>query len=116
MPTFGWIREDALDNFYEGTERIGDPGPPSGPSYRCPFCAGVFPNRVQLQDHVSDAHRVERPALLIYGREASQHSIIRRRISTDSVVVTNATSAQLGLNGSTAMDIPIDELADLISN
>ena len=27
MPTYGWIREDALDAFHEGTDRIGDPGP-----------------------------------------------------------------------------------------
>lgn len=115
MPTYGWIREDALEAFYEGTERVGGPGPPAGPAYRCPFCTSVFLDRRQLQEHVSEAHRVERPALLIGGREPPRRSTVRRRLSADSILVANATSARCGLNGSQARPIPITKLAQSIA-
>lgn len=115
MPTFGWIREDALEAFYEGTERIGGPGPPADPTYRCPFCTTVFSDRRQLQDHVSEAHRVERPALLIGGREPPRRSIVRRHLSANSILVTNATSALCELNGGAAKPIAITEVSQSIS-
>lgn len=115
MPTFGWIREDALDAFYEGTQRTNDPGPPPDPTYRCPFCGDGFLNRRLLQDHVSDAHYVARPALFIEGREPPERSIVRRRLFTDSILITNATSARFGLNGRVAEPITVTELPGSIS-
>lgn len=116
MPTFGWVREDAIDAFYEGTERVGEPGSPPAPTFRCPFCISVFSHRRQLQDHVSDAHRVERPALLIGGREPPRRSTVRWRVPDDSIATANATSARYRLNGDPERPAQVGELAQLISN
>lgn len=116
MPTFGWIREDALEAFYEGTERVADPSPPPGPTYRCPFCTSAFSHRRQLQEHIAEAHRVERPALLIRGSEPPRRSVVRRGLSADNILVANATSAQWGLNGRQSRAIPLTKLAGSIAS
>lgn len=99
MPTYGWVREDGLEAFYEGTERISDPGPPPAPAFHCPFCADIFADRHDLQAHVSAKHKVERPVLLIRGQEPPRRTTVRTQLARSDICVENATRVIVALNG-----------------
>ncbi|WP_157785384.1 hypothetical protein [Sinorhizobium fredii] len=99
MPTVGWIREDALEAFYEGTERTPDPGPPAKPTFRCPFCISVFSIQKELHDHVYKKHRVERPVMLLGGTEPSGRTVVRVPMGRSQVGVANATTVQISIDG-----------------
>ncbi len=116
MPTVGWIREDALEAFYEGTERIDDPGPPPAPIFSCPFCPATFPDRKELQDHVSGSHQVDRPLLLIAGREAERRTVVRSMRRIETIEVANATSAQLIVDGGSEIEVALADLPSLIAS
>lgn len=100
MPTVGWIREDALEAFYEGTERTPDPGPPAKPTFRCPFCSSIFPVQKELHDHVYKNHRVERPVMLLGGREPSGRAVLRVPVDRSAIAVANATTVRISIDGS----------------
>jgi hypothetical protein len=108
VPTYGWVREDDLEAFYEATERLRDLGPPPSPMFRCPFCADSYAERTDLQNHVSDEHKVERPALLIQGREPSLRTTIRSKLMETDLVIANATSATICINGDEVSDSSLE--------
>ena len=99
MPTYGWVREDSLEAFYEGTESFLDPRPKSRPTFRCPFCSNSYESKHVLQSHVTAEHKVERPVLLIRGKEPSQRTIIRTQLAQSDIYVENTTQVSLVLNG-----------------
>jgi hypothetical protein len=115
MPTFGWIREDALDAFYEGTAHIDSTGVPPHPIFRCPFCSDLLANRKLLRDHVSSMHHVERPAILIGGREPGRRAVLRTNITSRSIEVANTTSATIVRDGGAPQKIPVDKLVELLT-
>ena len=110
MPTYGWVREDGLEAFYEGTERFRDPGPPAGPTYRCPFCSATYTARHELQTHVASKHKVERPLLLIKGKEPAHRTIVRTKLSEADVFVQNATIASVAVNGEVTERVSLDSV------
>ena len=77
MPTFGWIREDDLDAFYESTGRILDPSQVIEPVFTCPFCALAFSAQPAFNEHVYASHRVERPLIMFRGKEPAVKDIVR---------------------------------------
>ena len=89
MATFRWVREDGMDAFFEGTDRVPDPGPAPEPMFSCPFCNTVVGDRRALQDHVSDRHRVERPIILLWGTEPTQHKVKVRDETGDRLTPTH---------------------------
>lgn len=99
MPTVGWIREDALEAFYEGTERTPEPGPPAKPTFRCPFCISVFSVQRELNDHVYKTHRVERPVMFLGGTEPTGRAVVRVPVGRSAIVVANATAVRIGIDG-----------------
>ncbi len=115
MPTYGWILEGDLEAFFEGTERIDDPGPPLPPSFQCPFCTAVMGAKSQLQDHVSANHHVARPILLLGNQEPARSSIIRSRKFDQDIVVANATTASVAFDGGKATSRPANKIASLLS-
>ena len=48
MATFGWVREDGMDAFFEGTDRVPDPGPAPEPTFSCPFCKAAVGDRLRI--------------------------------------------------------------------
>jgi hypothetical protein len=116
VPTYGWVREDDLEAFYEGTERIRDPGPPLDPTYKCPFCTTTWFGRIELQNHVAEEHKVKRPALLIKGNESSRREIIRAKLTEADVVIANATSATIRINGRGSDTTSLDGLIKYLSS
>tara|TARA_R110000868_G_scaffold405577_1_gene685095 strand:- start:18109 stop:19260 length:1152 start_codon:yes stop_codon:yes gene_type:complete len=115
LPTFGWVREDDLEAFYEGTERFPDPVPPSGPSYRCPFCLVNFPARLELQTHVAKEHKVERPILLIKGNEPSHRTTVRSKVVATDVYLQNASVASMSVNGGSSENVAISDISDKLA-
>ena len=105
MPTIGWIREDALQAFYEGTERFPDFGPPPKPAYPCPFCSAVFDAQQNLRAHVASEHTVDRPILLITGKEPAHRTTIRTKLVEEDIFLQNATSIAMALNGLTPTNL-----------
>jgi hypothetical protein len=99
LPTLSYILEDALEAFYESTERFRDPGPPSGPTFRCPFCSSTYGSKNDLQAHVSAKHKVERPILLIRGKEPPHRTTVRTQLAVSDIYVENTTRLSLVLNG-----------------
>jgi hypothetical protein len=99
MPTYGWVREDAWEAFLAATSVVPGPVGPLRPSFLCPFCVEVFANLVALGDHIAAGHRIDRPALLISGREPGSDSVIRTRNAGADFVAANATSAAAEING-----------------
>lgn len=116
MATFGWVREDGMDAFFEGTDRVPDPGPAPEPTYSCPFCKAVVGDRRALQDHVSDHHRVERPLILLWGTEPSQHRVIRVPLRKSEIIVANVTSAQVAVDGMPFQTVALNKLAQQVSD
>ena len=114
MPTFGWIREDALDAFYEGTARIDATRVSPQPIFRCPFCSELLTNRKLLQDHVSSMHHVERPVILIGGHEPGKRTIIRSNIESQSIEIANTTSVKIGRDGGASHKIQVHKLVELL--
>jgi len=115
MPTVGWIREGDLDAFYEGTERTPDPGPPKEPSFSCPFCASLFPNQSEFQDHVYAKHRVERPFVILRGREPSAHAVLRSSLAPSEIAVANTSHAKVWLDGANPQQVSADKLKEIIA-
>ena len=95
------------DAFLEGTERTYDPGPPSPPTFRCPFCDATLPSPAQLQNHVSSEHFVERPILLIGGVEPTEACVIRSSGNVTTFIVTNATNAAIVIDGGERIAIAV---------
>jgi len=116
MPTVGWIREGDLDAFYEGTERTPDPGPLKGPTFSCPFCAALFSSHSEFQDHVYAKHRVDRPFILLRGREPSAHTVLRSPLALSEIAVANTTYAKVCLNGALPQKkLSTDTLKEMIA-
>lgn len=115
MPTYGWIQESAWDAFLEGTQRTPDPGPPSPPTFRCPFCDATLPSPARLQIHVSGEHFVERPILLVGGVEPTETCVIRSPGSVRTFIVTNATNAEIEVDGGARVPIAVSKLAGELS-
>ncbi|MCU9849266.1 hypothetical protein OEZ60_14780 [Defluviimonas sp. WL0024] len=115
MPTVGWIREGDLDAFYEGTERTPDPGPPKEPSFSCPFCASLFPSQSVFHDHVYAKHRVERPFIMMRGREPSAHAVLRSPLALPEIAVANTSHAMVCLDGAEPEQVSIDRLKKIVA-
>jgi len=114
--TVGWIREGDLDAFYEGTEQTPDPAVPKQPSYSCPFCLSVFGARAEFHDHVYSRHRVDRPFVLIRGREPAALSVIRLRLDTSEIVLENASHTLVSINGSHPRRMTVDGFKGIVSS
>ena len=110
MPTVGWIQETAWDAFFEAKETIRGPGPPPPPSFTCPFCEIDFSSRALLQEHVFSGHQVLRPILILGGREPAHEETIRDALSPDQIAITNATDAEISIDGGVGKAISLDEL------
>lgn len=116
MPTVGWIREGDLDAFYEGTERFPAPPLSRGPTYPCPFCFSVFSTRSEFHDHVYAAHRVERPLIMLGGREPTAHNIVRSAVSHSDIAVANTSFARVRIDGASPREVSPTELTALMTD
>ena len=116
MPTYGWVREDGLEAFYYGTERLRNPAPPSRPAFLCPFCVTSYESRHDLQSHVSAEHTVERPILLIRGKEPPRRTTVRTELSVSDIYVENATRISLVSNGLPPESFPPDILSSYLAS
>lgn len=115
MPTVGWIREDDLDAFYEGTERTPDPSLPSEPSFSCPFCASVFSSQSEFHDHVYAKHRVQRPFITLRGREPSANGVVRSALILSDIVIANTNHAKICVDGASPYKVSTDQLKEIMA-
>jgi hypothetical protein len=113
--TFGWRLEGDLDALYEGTERIPDPGPPKKPSFSCPFCTSLFPNQSEFYNHIYAKHRVERPFIMLRGREPSGHAVLRSPLVLSEIAIANTSHAKVCLDGAEPEQVSKDKLKELIA-
>jgi hypothetical protein len=94
--TIGWIREDAIDRFFEATETTTSNSVCLGHS--CPFCDTYSPSLKALYDHLSESHSARRPTLLVAGREPLSLDVVRRRISPDDIRTFDTAQLELSLD------------------
>jgi hypothetical protein len=115
MPTVGWIREDDLDAFYEGTERTPDPSLHSEPSFSCPFCASVFSSQSVFHDHVYAKHRVQRPFITLRGREPSANGVVRSALILSDIAIANTNHAKICIDGASPYKVSTDQLKEIMA-
>jgi hypothetical protein len=99
MPTYGWVHEDAWEAFLAATSVVPDLIGPERPTYPCPFCIELLASSGALHEHIAARHRIDRPILLISGREPASESVVRTRYGSAGFVVANATSMAVEING-----------------
>lgn len=109
-------REDIYLRFLESAEQVPDAFVAGPPDEICPFCGSHFENQSDLLEHLSEAHRGDRPILLLHGREPDQHCQIGYRLLKDRILVKNCTSAHLRINGRPHVDVPSERVARLIAD
>lgn len=102
MPTYGWVREDAIEGFLAGTETVPAPAAAPSPRFSCPFCHFSANEVGGLQDHISATHPIDRPCLFLDDQECQADYIVRR-ISVLKAI--NATSAEISTDGSQQREI-----------
>jgi hypothetical protein len=109
-------REDIYLRFLESTDHNTAFTPPGPPDEICPFCAEHFRDQKSLIEHLSAAHRADRPILLLYGREPDRRCYIRHRLPAERILLQNCTSARLRVNGREPVDIPSNQVSRLLSS
>lgn len=115
MPTLGWVYEDAYEKISAATERVPGPSGPRPVTFPCPFCSAILNSATAFQSHLSDAHHVARPMLLIGGSEPSSSHVVRQRVRQRDVAIANVTSAELSIDGSSSISVTPPELARTIA-
>lgn len=115
MPTFGWVQEDATEAFLSATQRVPDPGGWSTRTFACPFCRHVADTPRGLQNHLSGAHPVDRPTMLMRGRELEAETVLRERRSPGDVLFANVTSATISIDGASPKAVGQADLAHLLT-
>lgn len=113
--TVGWILEDATDRFYEATQRTPQRGRPSASIVFCPFCHLTFRTHGEFQVHRALDHAVERPVLLVAGREPAKSFWVRSKIVPNQVETANATTILAGEIGEQPTELSTDTLAQRLS-
>jgi hypothetical protein len=96
VPTLSWILETAEDRFYE---RGGDGKPRQPPSVQCPICGVEFGDAMAASWHVSEAHPLERPLLLVAGHAAPSRAVYAVPLDSSTVVCANTTGMRATVNG-----------------
>jgi len=94
MPTVGWIREGDLEAFYEGAESMPDPSSGNQPRLSSHFCASVFSLQSEIHDHVYPKYRIERPIIIMRGKEPNAHSVVRSSLAPSELAVANTRSVR----------------------
>lgn len=97
--TIGWIYEGDWDRWYEtvgGADYSIDTGPISA---TCSICQEKFADQGSLARHYSLSHPLERPVLLIDGRERTQNDLITTRIRPEYVTALGCTKVRLSIDG-----------------
>lgn len=115
MPTVGWIRESDLDAFYEGTERSPDRSQSKQPAFACPFCASVFSTQSEFHDHVYAKHRVERPLIMLRGREPAAQVVIRSSLNPPDIEAANTSFARVCIDGGNSQQVSATKLKGLLA-
>ena len=115
MPTFGWVREDALEAFLSGIESTPERSAPQRPQFTCPFCRSIFSTPRQLQEHVGSSHNIARPFLLIEGTEPSREYTQRATLLAKQFACVNTTSASLSVNGSVDSSVDPKEIPAILA-
>lgn len=88
--TLGWIKEDAEEAFWAGTDVV--PNPHRGSGSVCPFCGKNLPDNQQLFAHLHSEHTRERPVLLIRGQEPTSPHTLRYQLERSDIAVENAAA------------------------
>jgi hypothetical protein len=80
------------------------------------MCGLKFQGGDALSWHVSTAHPIERPLLILAGAPAPADIRIRSRLEPADAVVANCTSARLSRNGQPEVELAPESLISLISS
>ncbi|MEQ9247461.1 MAG: hypothetical protein RLO21_15875, partial [Nitratireductor sp.] len=98
------LREDILERFIGATEVMPEPDHSVG--FYCHICRLRLESEAMRLDHLAAEHRADSPALLLYGRVASDEERLREVLAPKQVSAVNCTEAFVEVNGSSRR--PID--------
>lgn len=112
--TLGWIREDAVERFFDATEpRYVVAGVAR---HICPHCGTIRSSHRALLDHLHAEHSSRRPALLISGREPGQMDTIRCAPAKDQIHLIDCEKIWASVNGGEPVNITHGNLLNLLSD
>jgi hypothetical protein len=109
-------REDIYLRFLESTALLAEAVILAPPAAICPLCGSQLESQSALLGHLSEAHRGERPILLLHGREPDRHCVIGYHLQKDRILVQNCTSARLRINGHGPVDVSSSRVASLLTD
>ncbi|HMS72467.1 MAG TPA: hypothetical protein PKB03_05485, partial [Baekduia sp.] len=122
MPTTNWILEAAEDRYLEATDRQMHAGAPlvRHVTLPCPFCDRTFVSEdaseaaLSVARHVAREHPLLRPVLIIGDRILATTAVITRRPSQTDVVIENATTIKVAVDGGPERSVPAEEAARIV--
>ena len=108
--TIGWIREDALDAFYENTWP-GHIEPVVIVDRACPFCHERLADFADLNAHLHSRHVVRRPFLLLSGREPGGEDARHWPIPPDQVEAFEVDAIEIAIGHEPRRRVDLSELS-----
>lgn len=122
MPTTNWILEAAEDRYLEATDRPMHAGAPlvRQVTLPCPFCDRRFVSEdaseagLSVARHVAREHPLLRPVLIIGDRILATTAVITRRPSQTDVVIENATTIKVAVDGGPDHSVSAEEAARIV--
>jgi hypothetical protein len=109
-------REDIYLRFLESTEPVLEAIAPGPPVEICPFCGSHLESQSALLEHLSEAHRGDRPVLFLNGLEPDRNHLIGHRLEKGSILVQNCTSARLRINGRDFISVSSSRVLRLLAD
>jgi len=119
MPTTSWILEAASDRYLEATDPL--PTRSRRTELTCPFCDRVFVAEDaqeashDLARHVARNHPLLRPVLVVAGRMLGPNTVMARMPRASDIVIENATTIEVAIDGGPAREASRDEVARRIA-
>jgi len=122
MPTTNWILEAAEDRYLEATDRPMHAGAPvvRQVALPCPFCDRAFASEnaseaaLAVARHVAREHPLLRPMLIVGDKILATNAVVTRRPSQTDVVIENATTINVAVDGGPSRSVSAEEAARIV--
>jgi hypothetical protein len=114
--TIGWVREDAIERFLEGTEpSLHTQSGNLQNWFECPHCGHRSTTMRALYDHLGETHVVRRPTLLLTGREPPSLEEVRRPFAVHEIEALDCDRFELSIDHGPLLNADVAMLSRAIS-
>ena len=96
MPTVTWIREDALERFWEGQ---APPAPVRPRVFLCSYCGKSISGRDAFDEHLALQHPLPLPGLYVRGQPLMRQAVLRSTLHPSEIDLVHCSGCQLRIDG-----------------